>query len=128
MARGAYDTDKEALVKCLIFLATCHTIVIDARKGAYSASSPDELALVNFAKQMGYKFLERDADDNLILETPGGQRQKYKLLDVCEFTSTRKRMSCIFRTPTGEITIMCKGADSVIYSLLSEKSQAGEVY
>lgn len=128
LQRGPADPDKDALAKCLLFLAACHTIVIDARKDSYSASSPDELALVNFAKEYGYTFLERDADDNLIIETPNGDRLSYKLLSVCEFTSTRKRMSCIFRTPAGEIFIMCKGADSVIYELLSETSKAGEEY
>jgi len=34
----------------LYAMALCHTIVIDTRKGTYSASSPDELALVNAAK------------------------------------------------------------------------------
>ena len=128
LARRAGDADKDALVRCLIFLAACHTIVIDARKGAYSASSPDELALVNFAKEYGYNFLERDADDNLIVEVPGGERLSYKLLSVCEFTSTRKRMSCIFRAPDGEIVMMCKGADSAISELLSEESKASEAF
>jgi len=59
-------------VNCLIFLAACHTIVIDSRKDEYSSSSPDELALVNFAKQCGYEFVERDADDNLIIQIEGG--------------------------------------------------------
>jgi magnesium-transporting ATPase (P-type) len=40
----------EDLRKYMLFLATCHSIIIDERKGTYNASSPDELALVNFAK------------------------------------------------------------------------------
>jgi len=46
----------KALVRTLIFLGVCHTIVIDDRKGTYNAASPDELALVNAAKQFGYEF------------------------------------------------------------------------
>ena len=38
------------LEEYLLFLALCHTVVIDERTNSYSASSPDELALVNFAK------------------------------------------------------------------------------
>ena len=34
----------------LVFMALCHTIIIDAKTGKFNASSPDELALVNFAK------------------------------------------------------------------------------
>ena len=44
-------------------------------------------------------------------------------MNVCEFTSTRKRMSCIFRDPNGQLVLMCKGADSVIESLLSDQSR-----
>ena len=47
---------------------------------------------------------------------------KYKVLDTCEFTSTRKRMSCIFRDPYGRIILMCKGADSVITERLTQLS------
>lgn len=42
-----------------------------------------------------------------------GER-RYKLLQVIEFDSTRKRMSVIVRTPEGKILILCKGADSII--------------
>jgi len=42
-----------------------------------------------------------------------GER-RYKLLNVIEFDSTRKRMSVIVRTPEGKILILCKGADSII--------------
>jgi magnesium-transporting ATPase (P-type) len=51
-----------------VFLAVCHTIVIDERKGTYNAASPDELALVNGAKQFGYEFKGIDKDDNIFVE------------------------------------------------------------
>lgn len=47
----------------LVFMALCHTIIIDAKTGKYNASSPDELALVNFAKQYKYEYVGRDGDD-----------------------------------------------------------------
>ena len=106
--------------RVIVFLAACHTIIIDQRKGTYNSASPDELALVNAAKQFGYVFKDRDAEDNIIiLEVSSGQEFKYKLLNVCEFTSTRKRMSCIFRDPNGRIVLMCKGADAIVAQLLS---------
>ena len=48
----------------------------------------------------------------------------YKLLNTCEFTSSRKRMSVIVRLPeeNDRIMIMCKGADSVISERLSAES------
>ena len=52
-------------------------------------------------------------------------------MGVCEFTSTRKRMSCIFRDPDGKIILMCKGADSAIAERLgqtgSTDSTTGEI-
>jgi len=69
----------EELIRTLIFLACCHTIVIDSRKGTYSAASPDELALVNAAKQFGMEFSSIDAEDNLVLEDRiNGKTHKYK--------------------------------------------------
>ena len=43
-----------------------------------------------------------------------GTERKYKLLNVIEFDSTRKRMSVILRTPENKILVICKGADSII--------------
>jgi magnesium-transporting ATPase (P-type) len=103
-----------------MFLATCHTIIIDQKKGTYNSASPDELALVAAAKELGFEFCDRDENDNIVVkETRSGVIHKYQLLNVCEFTSTRKRMSCIFRDPQGKIVLMCKGADAIISEILS---------
>ena len=48
------------------FLALCHTIIVE-KNGDYSASSPDELAFVNFAKLLGYEFVGIDDDNNMTL-------------------------------------------------------------
>jgi magnesium-transporting ATPase (P-type) len=51
---------------------------------------------------------------------------KYRLLNILEFNSTRKRMSVIletpYKTPDGfnEIYIMTKGADSIMLPRLCE--------
>lgn len=37
---------------------------------------------------------------------------------MVEFTSTRKRMTSILRTPDDRIVVMSKGADSVLLPLL----------
>ena len=65
---------------------------------AYNAASPDELALVNGARHMGFAFMERDEENNMIIKSWEGTA-KYKLLNVIEFDSSRKRMSVIVRTP-----------------------------
>jgi len=122
------SSNREQLRRVLFFLACCHTIVIDEKKGTYNAASPDELALVNAAKQFGFEFKGIDNDDNMmILDKDSNEIHRYQLLNVCEFTSTRKRMSVILRDPQGRIVLMCKGADSVVMERLSQASLNGEV-
>lgn len=112
----------------MIFLACCHTIVIDERKGTYNAASPDELALVNAAKQFGYEFKGTDDAANLLIyDKIEDKTLKYQLMNICEFNSTRKRMSVIVKDPQGRLILMCKGADSVILERLSQASREGEV-
>mmetsp|Transcript_6081 Transcript_6081/g.10321 ORF Transcript_6081/g.10321 Transcript_6081/m.10321 type:complete len:363 (+) Transcript_6081:642-1730(+) len=118
----------EALVRVLVFLSCCHTIIIDQKKGTYNAASPDELALVNAAKQFGFEFKGFDKNDNMVVENRNtGESLKYQLLHVCEFNSTRKRMSVILKDPQGRTVLMCKGADSVILERLNQKSLDSQV-
>jgi magnesium-transporting ATPase (P-type) len=47
-----------------------------------------------------------------------GNLRVFKLLNVIEFSSDRKRMSVIIKTPNNEIKVLTKGADSVLIPLL----------
>jgi phospholipid-transporting ATPase len=49
-----------------------------------------------------------------------GVSQKFDVLNVCEFNSTRKRMSTIIRMPDGKVKLFTKGADTVILERLSK--------
>lgn len=113
--------NKEDLENFLISLALCHTIVIDQENKDYSAESPDELALVRFAKQVGYEFIDTDHNDNMKIKLPNGQEKIYKKLQECKFTSTRKRMSIVIQDmETKQIKLISKGADSIIYERLTQ--------
>jgi hypothetical protein len=48
-----------------------------------------------------------------------GVTEEFQILNVCEFNSTRKRMSTVIRAPDGKIKLYCKGADTVILERLS---------
>jgi len=48
-----------------------------------------------------------------------GSTQEFQILNVCEFNSTRKRMSTIVRGPDGKIKLYCKGADTDILERLA---------
>ena len=113
---------KEVIKHFLTLLSTCHTVIPERgdEKGAikYQAASPDEGALVEGAVALGYRFIARKPRAVTILVD--GQELEYELLAVCEFNSTRKRMSTIFRSPQGKIICYCKGADTVILERLSK--------
>ncbi|KAG0761751.1 hypothetical protein G6F16_010246 [Rhizopus arrhizus] len=108
----------------LTLLATCHTVIPEAQEGSeditYQASSPDEGALVKGASTLHYKFHTRKP--NSIACSQHGQDYEYQVLNICEFNSTRKRMSAIIRGPDGKIKLYCKGADTVILERLAENN------
>lgn len=121
------ESENPYLDRFMKILAICNTIIIDIKNGVhfYNASSPDELALTNGARFFGIMLHERDEDNNVIvLNKFTGQKTKYELLNVIEFSSARKRMSVIVREPNGKIMIYTKGADSIIIPRLKEGQEA----
>eukprot|EP01083_Nonionella_stella_P130663 396608_1 len=137
--------------KCLTLLALCHGVIpefpgcenreehvhgleCDA-KVDYQAASPDEKALVLFAKDiMQYYFYNRslaifnyggrDVEGQLISVNIRGQHVKFELYETVDFDSTRKRMSVIVRDPRDEkFKVYCKGADNVIYQRMRQDSR-----
>jgi len=55
-----------------------------------------------------------------------GQSQEFEILNICEFNSTRKRMSAIVRGPDGKIKLYTKGADTVILERVSKNQPFAE--
>jgi len=97
-------------------LATCHTVITDSKetsKIVFQSSSPDETALVNAARHFGYLFTGRDINNNVFLEI-NKNRVIFKLMNLLEYSSERKRMSVIVKCPDKKIRLFIKGADSVI--------------
>uniref|UniRef100_A0A3Q3VS05 Phospholipid-transporting ATPase n=1 Tax=Mola mola TaxID=94237 RepID=A0A3Q3VS05_MOLML len=111
----------------MTMMAICHTAVPERADGkiTYQAASPDEGALVRAARNLGFVFSGR-TPDSVIVEMLGAE-DMYELLHVLEFTSARKRMSVIMRTPSGKIRLYCKGADTVIYDRLADSSRYKEI-
>ncbi|KAG1471951.1 hypothetical protein G6F56_001821 [Rhizopus delemar] len=116
------DAQSQSVVHFFSALALCHTVIpeLDEKdQMEYKAQSPDEAALVATARDLGFTFLARE-QDHVAVDIMGEQRTMV-LLHVLEFNSTRKRMSVIMRSPQdGQLILLCKGADSVIYERLSE--------
>ncbi|KHN81926.1 putative phospholipid-transporting ATPase VD [Toxocara canis] len=87
----------------------------------YEAESPDELALVEAASDYGVRLCSRHLRFTLIQLAPHGYILKYKVLHVLPFDSDRKRMSVIVRDRMGRVVVYCKGADSAIFPVISER-------
>ncbi|ODV79377.1 putative phospholipid-transporting ATPase [Suhomyces tanzawaensis NRRL Y-17324] len=106
-------------------LSTCHTVIPEVNESTgkikYQAASPDEGALVDGAAELGYKFIIRKPKSVTIENVLSREQSEYELLNICEFNSTRKRMSAVFRCPDGIIRLFCKGADTVILERLSQQ-------
>uniref|UniRef100_A0A673HMC1 Phospholipid-transporting ATPase n=1 Tax=Sinocyclocheilus rhinocerous TaxID=307959 RepID=A0A673HMC1_9TELE len=110
----------------MTMMAICHTAVPECTdKITYQAASPDEGALVRAAQNLGFVFSGRTPD--CVIVESHGEEEKYELLHVLEFTSARKRMSVIMRTPSGKIRLYCKGADTVIYERLTDSSRYKDI-
>ncbi|EXJ90928.1 phospholipid-translocating ATPase [Capronia coronata CBS 617.96] len=120
---------RSAIHHFLSLLATCHTVIPERKDEKseikYQAASPDEGALVEGAAMLGYRFVARKPR-SVIIQVDGEQFE-YELLAVCEFNSTRKRMSTIFRCPDGKIRVYCKGADTVILERLAKENPIVDV-
>lgn len=95
----------------------------------YQASSPDELALVQAARDLGFVVFNRLNSQLIIKLYPNGFEagpiiETYEVLDVIEFSSARKRMSVVVKFPDGRICIICKGADNIILEKLRNSELA----
>ncbi|KAL3419672.1 phospholipid-translocating P-type ATPase [Phlyctema vagabunda] len=113
----------------LLSIAICHTCLPetdDEGNITFQAASPDELALVRAAQDLGYILIERSAGSMKIKFTDDATEEEYQILDVIEFSSKRKRMSIIVRFPNGSLCIFCKGADSALQPLLKLAGLAGQ--
>lgn len=126
---GKNDDHADKIRQFFTHVAICHTVLSPKSKEpsqfVYGAESPDEQSLVTTAKDLGYIFVGRDTN-NIYLNIQG-QEVTYRLLNIIEFNSTRKRMSVIAQDPRdNKIYIFCKGADNIIYERLKEKNELSE--
>ncbi|KAL9239427.1 hypothetical protein vseg_013751 [Gypsophila vaccaria] len=117
----------DVIQKFFQILAICHTVIpdLDEESGtiSYEAESPDEAAFVIAAKELGFEFCERTHTSVSLqeLDPLSGEKVKrtFDLLNIIEFSSSRKRMSVIVKNEEGKILLLCKGADSVMFERLA---------
>lgn len=118
----------------LLEMALCHTCLPEVQENGethFMASSPDELALVQAAQDLGFLVINRDVHTMTLKILHGSKDgeavfETYEVLDVIEFSSKRKRMSIIVRFPDGRICVFCKGADSIVMQRLKLSTLANK--
>ncbi|KAM4608383.1 phospholipid-transporting ATPase IH-like [Polymixia lowei] len=124
---GGYRREHEDLF--FRALCLCHTVqvkeeeTVDGIKRGihqgrptsfYISSSPDEVALVEGMKRLGYTYL-RLKDSYMEILNKDDEIERFELLHVLNFDSVRRRMSVIVKSSSGEYLLFCKGADSSIF-------------
>ncbi|CBZ54408.1 putative phospholipid-transporting ATPase, P-type [Neospora caninum Liverpool] len=113
-----------AAVEAVRALSLCHNVT-PVKEGdsqiIFQAASPDEVALVSFARDMGVKLVHRD-EHCIRLEVPGGATLEYTVLTCFPFSSESKRMGIILReVATQKIFFFVKGAEAVMIPRLQPK-------
>ncbi|KAI9198313.1 hypothetical protein LWI28_013685 [Acer negundo] len=110
-------------------LALCHTgIPLEDdqtdHKLKYEAESPEEVSFLIASQEFGFQFCRRTQSTMVLKEIDPSSKKvlerEYKLLNLLEFSSSRKRMSVIVSDEDGQIFLLCKGADSIIFNKLGE--------
>ncbi|KAG4124782.1 hypothetical protein ERO13_D10G059600v2 [Gossypium hirsutum] len=133
---GNWLNEPNADVIMLFFriLAICQTAVPELNEETgnytYESESPDEAAFLVAAREFGFEFCKRTQSSVFVRErySASGQTidREFKLLNMLEFTSKRKRMTVIVRDEDGQILVLCKGADSIIFDRLSKNGRLYE--
>jgi phospholipid-translocating P-type ATPase (flippase) len=107
----------------LLNLSLCHDCLAEEDKEnpgqlKYQGLSPDEVALVDAARHMGYVF-KRTTNTGKVISV-NGEDIEVEVLEYFEFDSDRKRSSIIVKHD-GVIKFFMKGADSIIIQRLGSK-------
>jgi phospholipid-translocating ATPase len=125
----------------LLSMALCHECVAERDEKIspdggyeienldYQSASPDEIALISAARDLGFLMIDRKHNSITIRTYPNGFDaghidEVYEVLEVIEFSSARKRMSIVVKSPDARICVFSKGADNVILERLRQASLA----
>jgi phospholipid-translocating ATPase len=136
-APSATKTRREIGVRVrdlVVALSLCHNVtptleeIDDETVTSYQASSPDEIAIVEFTESVGLRLLQRDRE-RIVIESVQSEKRviRAEIQDIFPFTSESKRMGIILKLTmdmvdgqiSDEIWFFQKGADTVMSSIVA---------
>jgi len=119
--KSTYGNDlkeKKKLEDFFYLLAICHNVFPDTAEDGnitYQGSSPDEIALVKGASQIGIKYVDKNFSTLTIKNFFSNKENNYEIRQEMPFNSDRKRMSVIIKDlQSNEYMILSKGADNIM--------------
>eukprot|EP01029_Cantina_marsupialis_P021360 TRINITY_DN50_c1_g1_i4.p1 TRINITY_DN50_c1_g1~~TRINITY_DN50_c1_g1_i4.p1 ORF type:complete len:1122 (-),score=321.77 TRINITY_DN50_c1_g1_i4:384-3749(-) len=122
MPIGSHETLVLEAFRCLALNNTVIPALDEKGNIIYKAASPDEEALVKGAAMYGVKLMKREGY-RVVLSVLGA-KEEYELLQECEFTADRKRMTVVVRDlQNGCIRMYTKGADDQILKRLQPAAE-----
>lgn len=123
------NPDRQAIRDFFTICTVCHAANIEVKNGVkiYSSPSPDELAFIEGAKQLGFIFSDKSPGVIETFDEHTNTTSKWNVEIELPFDSTRKKMSMIVNPEgTDEFIMFTKGADSHMLER-SEKDSNGNV-
>ncbi|KAJ9660634.1 putative aminophospholipid-translocase [Neophaeococcomyces mojaviensis] len=125
----------------IVALALCHNVTPSTEEingeqiTSYQASSPDEIAIVEFTESVGLR-LQRRTREEIILQSTTTNKVVLtaNILDIFPFTSDSKRMGIIVRLRStlpeylvsDDLLFFQKGADTVMSSIVATNDWLNE--
>lgn len=120
-----FGSIRESVLEFFLNISLNHNVLTEednkTKEKYYSGSSPDEIVLVQSAKEIGVEFIERSGDMCRIKILD--KDHEFQVLHRFEYTSERKRSSIIVKDSTGNIKLYMKGADKVILDKINNYSR-----
>jgi len=103
-------------------LASCNNVnpITEDTGRSLQASSPDEIAFVEFTDKLGY-FMFNRKNDQLIFQDNNydSKIDRYTILTCVPFRSETKKMRIFIKDDNDQIILMVKGAESEICKLVN---------
>jgi magnesium-transporting ATPase (P-type) len=117
---------KDAALEFFLNIALNHNVLteIDSTTGekVYTGSNPDEVVLVQAAKELGIEFIERS--NKFIRVNVFDKEYTFTILHRFEYSSARMRSSIVVKDKYDVIKLYMKGADSIILKKVDTYSQS----